>query len=177
LGKVKEPELAMLFIGMLYSDPVILHHVQQTLKGEFGEPLLESPASKWDYSPYYRNELGWPLSRKFIFFKNIIDPETLAAIKVRTNEIEDSFSVKDKRQINLDPGYLTLSKIVVASTKNYAHRIYLQKGIYGEITLYYQDGIFKPHLFTYRDFQEKSCLDMFMQARGLFKTHLDEKAT
>ncbi len=162
---------------MLYSDPVILHQLEQTLREEFGNPFLESPASKWDYSPYYRDELGWPLSRKFIFFDNVIDPGTLADIKVRTNEIEESFAINDKRRINLDPGYFTLSKIVLASTKNYAHRIYLQKGIYGEITLYFEDGIFKPHLFTYRDFQEKSCLDIFMQARALFKQKLDEKAT
>jgi Domain of unknown function (DUF4416) len=177
LGKVREPEPAILFIGMLYSDPAILHQGEQTLKEEFGNPLMESPASKWDYSPYYRDELGWPLSRKFIFFKNVIDPETLADIKVRTNEIEESFSINNKRLINLDPGYLTLSKIVLASTKNYAHRIYLKKGIYGEITLYFEDGIFKPHLFTYRDFQAKHCLDIFMQARSLFKKQLDEKAT
>jgi hypothetical protein len=104
----------------------------------------------------------------------VIDPETLADIKVKTNEIEDSFSVNGKRQINLDPGYLTLAKIVLASTKNYAHRVYLRKGIYGEITLFYQDGIFKPHIFTYRDYQEKSCVDMFMRARTLFKKQLHD---
>jgi hypothetical protein len=148
--------------------------VQQTLEREFGGALLVSPLSKWDYSLHYKDELGWPLLRQFVFFKNVIDPETLADIKVKTNEIEDSFSVNGKRQINLDPGYLTLAKIVLASTKNYAHRIYLRKGIYGEITLFYQDGIFKPHIFTYRDYHEKSCIDMFMRARELFKKQLHD---
>jgi hypothetical protein len=174
MNRVKECEQALLFVGMLYSDPGVLNHVQQTLEREFGGPLLVSPSSKWDYSLHYKDELGWPLLRQFIFFKKVIDPETLADIKVKTNEIEDSFSVNGKRQINLDPGYLTLAKIVLASTKNYAHRVYLRKGIYGEITLFYQDGIFKPHIFTYRDYQEKSCVDMFMRARTLFKKQLHD---
>jgi len=174
MNRVKESEPALLFVGMLYSDPAVLNHVQQTLEREFGGALLVSPSSKWDYSLHYKDELGWPLLRQFVFFKNVIDPETLADIKVKTNEIEDSFSDNGKRQINLDPGYLTLAKIVLASTKNYAHRVYLRKGIYGEITLFYQDGIFKPHIFTYRDYQEKSCIDMFMHARKLFKKQLDD---
>jgi len=174
MSRVKESEPALLFVGMLYSDPAVLNHVQQTLEREFGGALLVSPSSKWDYSLHYKDELGWPLLRQFVFFKNVIDPETLADIKVKTNEIEDSFSDNGKRQINLDPGYLTLAKIVLASTKNYAHRVYLRKGIYGEITLFYQDGIFKPHIFTYRDYQEKSCIDMFMHARKLFKKQLDD---
>jgi hypothetical protein len=172
LGKVSKPEPAMLFIGMLYADPVVSTQVRPVLEREFGETVLFSPASEWDYSGYYRDELGWPLSRQFFFFKNLINPESLADIKIRTNEMETSFSADEKRRINLDPGYLTLSKVVLASTKNYAHRIYLRKGIYGEITLYYQEGRFKPYLFTYRDYQEKSCLDMFMQARALLRKQL-----
>jgi hypothetical protein len=175
LSRVNEPEPAILFIGMLYADPAVRDHVQQILQREFGDTLLISPTSEWDYSFYYRDELGWPLFRQFVFFKNILDPETLADIKVKTNEMEDSFSVHGKRRINIDPGYLTLAKIVLASTKNYAHRVYFRKGIYGEITLFYQDGIFKPHIFTYRDYQEKNCVDLFMRARELFKNQLHDR--
>lgn len=159
---------------MLYSHSMAVHQIHPTLEKEFGESLLVSSASTWNYTGYYNNELGWPLFRQFVFYKNAIDPGDLADIKVRTNEIEDFFSVEGKRRINLDPGYLTLSKIVLASTKDYAHRVYLRRGIYAEITLYYQDAIFQPHLFTYRDYQEKSCLDIFMRARELFRKQLSE---
>ncbi len=169
MGKVGKPEDAILFIGMLYSDPALLNSVRQTLESEFGDPLTVSDASKWDYSEYYRDELGWPLLRTFIFFKKLIDPGSLADIKIRTNEIEESFSVGDKRRVNLDPGYLTPSKIVLASTKNYSHRVYLGKGIYGEITLHYQNRTFRPHIFTYRDYRAKSCIDMFINVRSLLK--------
>jgi hypothetical protein len=175
MRKIRKYEQAILFIGMIYSDPAVFLSVQQTLRDEFGEPLLESPVLRWNRSEYYKEEMGWPLSRKFVFFKNLINPETLADIKIRTNEMEDSLSVNGKRLINVDPGYLTLAKIVLASTKNYVHRIYLKKGIYGEVTLYYQDGKFNPHLFTYRDYQEKDSMDIFMHARALFRKHLDEQ--
>jgi hypothetical protein len=176
LGKVKEPEPAMLFIGMLYADSAVFNPVEQILKRAFGETSLVSRASTWEYSEHYREEFGWPLTRKFVFFRDVIDPESLPDIKVKSNEIEDAFSIDNKRRINLDPGYLTLSKIVLASTKNYAHRIYLRNGIYGEITLYYQDGMFRPHLFTYRDYQEKSCLELFTHAREMFRQQLQGTA-
>lgn len=160
---------------MLCADPAVQDQVQQILERKFGDTLLVSPLSEWDHSLYYKDELGWPLFRQFIFFKNIIDPETLADIKVKTNEMEDAFSVHGKRRINLDPGYLTLAKIVLASTKNYAHRVYLRKGIYGEVTLFFQDGIYRPNIFTYRDYQEKSCVDMFMRARELFSELLHDR--
>jgi hypothetical protein len=174
MGKIRFPEAALLFIGALYSDPEIFVASQKILEKTFGESLLVSPPLPWDYSVHYRDELGSPIKRQFIFFKNLFDTGTLADIKISTNSIEDSFSVNGKRRVNLDPGYITLAKIVLASTKNYSHRINLGKGIYGEITLLYieKEGTFKKHLFTYRDYQEKSCIDLFLNARGLLKKML-----
>jgi len=169
MGKVKYPEPLLLFIGLLYADPGIFNHSKEILERNFGDILLASPSMTWNYSSYYKDELGWPLFRQFIFFKNLIDPGTLADVKLKTNEIEDVLSSKGKRYINLDPGYLTLSKIVLASTKNYAHRIYLGKGIYGEVTLIYKNGTYKPHLFTYKDYQDKTYIEIFMNAREILK--------
>ncbi len=173
MGTVGMPEIAILFVGMLYADTVVLHSVQTILEETYGAVLLETPASQWEQSRYYEQELGWPLFRKFVFYRRIIHPEDLADIKTKTNEMEGSFSVDGNRRINLDPGYLTLSKIVLASTKNYAHRIYLRNGIYGEVTLYYKHGTFRPHLFTYQDYQKQDCLDMFMQARKLLAEQIN----
>lgn len=172
MGKVRATEPALLFVGILYSDAGIFDHSKEILEKNFGDILLTSPSIKWDYSSYYKDELGWPLFRQFIFFKNLIDPGILVDIKLKTNEIEDVLSSKGKRCINLDPGYLTLSKIILASTKNYAHRIYLGKGIYAEVTLVYKDGKYNPHLFTYRDYQDKTCIDIFMNVREMLKKML-----
>jgi len=173
--KIRALEPALLFTGALYSDSAIFESSKELLRNNFGEILFESLPVPWDYSFHYRNELGSPISRQFIFFKNMLDSDTIADIKLKTIEIEDLLSLNGKRRINLDPGYLTLAKIVLASTKNYSHRIHLKKGIYGEVTLIYysKDGTFKPHLFTYRDYQDKACINTFLHVRELLKKKLD----
>jgi len=122
-----------------------------------------------EFTDHYTEELGSPVYRSFIFFNTIIDPASLVEAKLTTNEIEKTFSCDKKRQINIDPGYLTLAKVVLASTKNYSHRLSLGKGIYGELELFYKDKTFVPHLFTYSDYMEKNCIEMFIKARGMLK--------
>ena len=177
MRKSKSLESPLLFTGTLYSDREIFNQASEILKRDFGDILLISPPSPWDYSRYYKNELGSPVFRQFIFFKPIIDPGTLADIKIRTIGIENSFSSNSRRKINIDPGYLTLAKIVLASTKNYSHRIYLGKGIYAELTLLYRNrtNTYAPHLFTYTDYQEKQNIDLFLKVRGMLKKMLEEK--
>ncbi|NWF52546.1 MAG: DUF4416 family protein [Nitrospirae bacterium] len=175
MGVIRKPELVLPFISTIYSNSNTFYHSKEILKNIFGEILLISPTFQWDYSTYYKDEIGWPLQRQFIFFKSLIDPGLLADIKLKTNEIEASLSTEGKRNINLDPGYLTLSKVVLASTKNYAHRIYLGKGIYAEVTLIYKDYTYRPHLFTYRDYQDKTHIDLFLKAREILKKMLVKK--
>jgi len=162
-------ESALLFVSTLYRSVDVFDQSKEILEKNFGDILFESTSFTWDYSSYYKDEIGWPLFRQIIFFKNLIDPVLLVDIKLKTNEIESVFSFEGKRRINLDPGYLTLSKVVLASTKNYAHRIYLGKGIYGEITLIFKEGTYIPYIFTYRDYQDKSHIDIFLKARALLK--------
>jgi hypothetical protein len=169
MGAIKPPESALLFVSTLYHSEDIFNQSKVILENNLGDILSVSPPLTWDYSSYYKDEIGWPLFRQIIFFKNLIDPVLLVDIKIKANEIESAFTLDSKRQINLDPGYLTLSKIVLASTKNYAHRLYLGRGIYGEITLIYKDGTYSPHIFTYRDYQDKSHIDVFIKARALLK--------
>ena len=177
MRKLKSLESPLLFTGTLYSNREIFDQARDLLKKEFGEILLVSPPSPWDYSPYYKNELGSPVLRQFIFFKTIIDPGTLADMKIKTIEIEHALSSDGRRKINLDPGYLTLAKIVLASTKNYSHRIYLGKGIYAELTLLYRSrtDTYTPHLFTYTDYQEEQNIDLFLKVRTMLKEMLSEK--
>lgn len=173
MGKIKLPESALLFVGTLYSDNSFFTKSLNLLEDFFGSILFLSPLMSWDYSSYYKEELGTPIFRRFIFFKSLIDPGDLSEIKIQTNKFEDILSIENKRRINLDPGYLTLSKIVLASTKNYAHRIYLGKGIYGEVTLIYKDGTYMPHVFTYKDYQEDHYIEIFLDAREKLKQMLN----
>ena len=169
MGTPKPPESALLFVSTLYRDTDVFEQSKEILKTNFGDILYASPPLPWDYSSYYKDEIGEQLFRQIIFFRNIVDPGLLADIKLKTNEIESALSLDGRRLINLDPGYLTPAKVVLASTKNYAHRLYLGKGIYGEITLIYKDETYGPHIFTYRDYRDKSHIDIFMNAREMLK--------
>ncbi len=165
MGKPCAPDVALLFVGMLYGQEEYLSISEDKLREAFGESVVESFPMPWDYSDYYRPELGSPLWRKFIFFRDMISPETLCSIKLITNRIEESLSIGGKRHINIDPGYLTLHSVVLASTKNYSHRIYMGRGIYAEVTLVYSNGKYRPHLFTYRDYSCDEYMELFVRAR------------
>lgn len=167
MGIPKPPEKAILFVGTLFSKNEYYFQAIQSLGKFFGEVIMESPLIKWDFSDYYKKEIGEPIYRRFIFLKNLIEQENLSDIKLTTNDIEKSLSSDGKRNINLDPGYLTPAKIVLASTKDYSHRIYLKDGIYGEVTLIFRQGRFVPHINTYRDFQDERYLRLLMIARKL----------
>ncbi|RJQ40634.1 MAG: DUF4416 family protein [Nitrospiraceae bacterium] len=171
MGKLANPKPALLFTGILYSDKSYLSKAKESLLNAFGAALLETPPVRWDHSEYYKKELGSPIMRTFIFFKALINPAEIADIKFRTNDIETELSSDGKRNVNLDPGYLTHANVVLATTKGYSHRIYLGKGIYGEVSLLYRekDKTFAPNIFTYSDYQEKNCIEMFLKAREMLK--------
>lgn len=162
-------EKPILFVASLFSDNTIFDKVFPYLYDNFGNILFHSDIRPWKYSDHYNKELGVPLYRNFIFFEEIIDPSSLADIKLITNAIEDQWSHGGKRQINLDPGYITLAKVVLASTKNYSHRIYIGKGIYAELALVYKNHQFVTMPYTYNDYKDPHYLSMFMKVRNLLK--------
>jgi L-rhamnose isomerase len=166
------PEKAVFFVGSFFSDGEVFSHVEQILRDKFGEVLYRSPLMSWNYSDYYNQELGVPLCRNFIFFQTVIDPSRLAEAKIITKGIEEIFSRERRRRINLDPGYMTLAKVVLASKKNYSHRIYIGKGVYAELELFYSGGVFNPLPYTYSDYREKAYLDIFSRARKILKAYL-----
>lgn len=154
---------AMLFVGALYGREDSYLHAREALEPLFGPVLMETGALPWAYSLYYREELGWPIFRRFVFYADLIDEEDLPDIKLKTIALESALSREGKRTVNLDPGYLTPAKVVLASTKDYSHRIYLRSGIYGEVTLVFRKGLFHPHLNTYRDYVDYA--EVFSRAR------------
>ena len=129
---------------------------------------LRSSILDFDYTDYYEPEMGPDLKRKFISFQKKIDPGKLAGIKLQTIELEKIFSKKEPfvpRPVNLDPGYISRSKLVLASTKNYSHRIYLSDGIYAEITLIFRKKQFIPLEMTFPDYRSEAYIDFFTRVR------------
>lgn len=138
------------------------------LARRFGKIDFESRALPFALTDYYQPEFGIGLQRVFISFKRLVDPEELAQIKALTNRMENRFSAGNKRLVNIDPGYLNLAKLVLASTKDYVHRIYLGKGIYAETTLFFRGKGFQAWEWTYPDFRAEGYRDIFNQIREIF---------
>ncbi|MFZ5448332.1 MAG: DUF4416 family protein [Thermodesulfobacteriota bacterium] len=120
----------------------------------FGPPDLVGPWWPFDITAYYSSEMGSNLGRRLVSFLHLADPAGLADWKVFTNELEQTFSLGERRLANLDPGYVARERLVLATGKNYSHRIYLDQGIYGDLTLLYEQGSFRPLPWSYPDYAQ-----------------------
>ncbi|GAQ94120.1 hypothetical protein TAGGR_1293 [Thermodesulfovibrio aggregans] len=169
MGKPGQPKKVLLFIATLFKEQDAYYKAIEILEDKFGQILVESSPKLWNYSDYYTPELGSPIKRRFIFFKNLISEADIAKIKIQTNQIEEELSKHGKRTINLDPGYIGLAKLVLATTKDYSHRIYLSNGIYAEVTLIFKNNSFMPNINTYRDYAEEEYIKLFNLARTIYK--------
>jgi len=177
VGKIKEVRPVKLIVGMIAGREELFELSQTELSSKFGMIDYESEILPFVHTDYYEKEMGKHLKRRFVSFQKPFDPEKLAEIKLFTNQLEEKFSLEDNRQINLDPGYLSLSKLVLATTKDYSHRIYLREGIYAEVTLYYQDKTFKPYPWTYPDYKTKDYQEVFSQIRQIYLEQLRVKGS
>ncbi|ETR73772.1 MAG: GTP-binding protein [Candidatus Magnetoglobus multicellularis str. Araruama] len=146
------PRPACLLVGMFMKDQTLFQPVINCLTTEFGAIGLVSRWFSFNFTSYYEKEMGGPLYRRMISFLQQIDPSQLPDIKQRTNDIEMQFGNQDRRQVNIDPGYLVPERFVLATGKNYTHRIYLNNGIYADLTLIYQKGQFQTLPWTYPDY-------------------------
>lgn len=170
MGIITAPTPVKLFIGMLSQDMSLFEQLKRDLVNLYGPVDLESDIMQWGHTKYYEKEMGPGLKRQFIFFSTLIHPGTLADIKLKTDALEKMhLNETSGRMINLDPGYLDAAKLVLVSTKDFSHRIYLDKGIYGEVTLFYSGGNYQSLPYTFPDFRTEEYLDIFRRARGLFK--------
>jgi hypothetical protein len=164
--EISNPELkALLLVGALYAKEECFIRAKERLVREFGPLMLETEARRWDHTDYYGEELGPEILRRFLFFREPIGQGELAEIKVATVAIEQELSEGGRRTVNLDPGYMTLAKLVLASTKDYSHRVYLGRGIFAEVTLTYVKDGFKPFPYTYRDYRDVHYLKLFDEVR------------
>ncbi len=174
MGAPHAPEQSLLFVAALFSLRETFSSVLPLLEERFGRVLLVSPEIPWNHSQYYEEELGRPIIRQFIFFQDFFDPLTLPDVKLETNAIETIYQKDGRRSINLDPGYLMRSRVVLASAKDYSHRMYLGKGIYGEVALFYKEKRYNPLPYTYYDYKDPVCLSIFETARECLKRLLRE---
>jgi hypothetical protein len=168
VGKIKKHQPVKLIIAFIFGQEQALEKAKIILKKYFGTIDFQSQPLPFVHTDYYEKELGAHLKRRFVSFQKLILPQNLPRIKSITNKIEQKLTQNTYRLINIDPGYLTLSKLILASTKDYKHRIYLNKGIYAEVTLFYQDKTFRSYEWTYPDYQSNEYIAIFNQIRQIY---------
>jgi len=174
MGEIHTPTPVLHFCGAIFAPGIDAAALRSALEAAFGPVGSASPVFPFDQTAYYEREMGAGLLKIFFTFENFIDPGDIARIKIRTNEIEASFVSNGgpARPVNLDPGYISLSKLVLATTKDNYHRIYVRDGIYAETTLQFVGGSFSPFPWTYPDFRKKEYIDFFNTLRAGYKVKL-----
>ncbi|MFQ6676320.1 MAG: DUF4416 family protein [Fidelibacterota bacterium] len=177
MGVPRPPEPATLIVGLITGRPRLFDQAEKELTSLYGPVDVRSPVMDFDATNYYEREMGPNLKRRFLSFKQTIDPGSLADIKLRTNSLEETLAGRQEsvsRSINIDPGYVCSTRLVLASTKDTTHRIYVGKGIYAEITLVYRKGKFEPVEWPYPDYRSEGYLDFFTHVRHRHMERLKE---
>lgn len=171
MGTIHDPSSVLLIVAASsrYLEAFDWLRVQATWR--FGPIALESDAFPFTETDYYRDSMGTDLKKQFFAFEKLIDPSELPGIKRLTNGWEADYAAQghhpEPRPINLDPGYITSAKLVLASTKDHAHRIYLADGIYGEVTLSFREKAWQPMPWTYPDYHRSDYQAFFTACRPL----------
>ncbi|MDY7042053.1 MAG: DUF4416 family protein [Chloroflexota bacterium] len=174
MGEVKKPLPVKLIVSAFAGGEGLLAEAKARLVAEFSPIDYESVLLPFDHTAYYTPEFGPRLVRRIWAFEELVAQGELAAIKRRTNDIEMEWAVGGRRRINLDPGFVSYSKMVLATTKNHAHRIYVGEGIYAEVTLHFRAGTFRAWPWTYPDYASLPYLEIFNQIRALYARQMQE---
>jgi hypothetical protein len=175
---MSQPEISekvKLIMSLFSPEKALLKSAMERLVQQYGEPDWISPEMFFDRTRYYEKEMGWPLHRRFLSFSKLIPAEMLVEIKLETNELEKSYSRGQSRRINIDPGYISLERLVLATGKNYIHRIYLGKGIYADLTLIFKRGGFVTLDWTYPDYADSKMINEFNAIRSRYLDQLREE--
>ena len=172
MGRAQSAAPVKLLAGLLASADDLLEQAVRELCQVFGALDASSAVTDWNLSTYYQAEMGSSIRRQFVTFEKLFDPEELPAFKCQTNDMEDTWRTEKGRQVNIDPGYIATGKLVLASTKDAAHRIYLRGGIYAEVTLHFCNGSFQAYSHSYPDYAATDAIAFFNRARAVYLSQL-----
>jgi len=196
MGTIHSPKPVLLFMAVFSADPSAFDWVGKRAETKWGPLALESETFPFEtFTDYYAKSMGVVLPKRLWAFENLISPDMLPKIKCVTNDWEAEFKAlcSDRldsnrldsnhlgdcpveRPLNIDPGYIDLGKLILASTKDHAHRIYLSEGIFAETTLMYTQKQWKPLPWTYPDYQSTDYQRFLTQCRNFLYLKRKEKA-
>jgi hypothetical protein len=168
----RPPKPAKLIVGFFLSERSLGADVARRLEDRLGPVEMISPWLDFDFTSYYEKEMGAPLWRRMLVFKPLVEQTRLAAIKHMTNDLEADYRRQDQRRVNIDPGYLLPERFVLATGKNFTHRIYVGDGIYADLTLIFQKGRFRTLPWTYPDYADADMIGFLTLVRNRYMLDL-----
>ena len=165
-----------LICGFLYADEADYEKAKIVMSGMYGDMDFESSGIKFSHTSYYETEMGGPLTRRFVSFKDTVDPSRLSEVKLFAMETESEllFEGTQNRRVNIDPGLLSEPKVVLASAKNFSHRIAIGHGIWAELTLRYIGNTYTTLEWTYPDYAFAESVRIFNNIRENYRRQLDK---
>lgn len=170
MGQTRQPRRVLLLCGVFSQFPSALSWARERLEQDWGPIAMASQPFDFLETRFYEPTMGSALKKQWLAFQRLVDPANLADLKILSNRIEKEYRRSGlhnvTRPLNLDPGYLTEAKLVLATTKNREHRIYLRDGILAEITLYFQDHQWKSSRWTYPDYRRSDLHQFLTEARN-----------
>ena len=178
MGEISQPRPVLLFAAITSRHPSAIQWAIGRSVEQWGDVALQSPLFDFTETGFYTKSMGIDLKKKLVAFEGLVDPEQVAANKVLSNlwevEYNQASEFPEDRPLNIDPGYVTEAKLVLATTKDRDHRIYLQQGIYAEITLHFQSGQWQKSRWTYPDYQRDDFQDFLTKCREFLRERLRE---
>jgi hypothetical protein len=168
MGIAEQPSKAKLFLALLYRPDADIDGIMGEITNVFGRFDHTYGPIQFAFSDYYKDEVGEHPLKWYMTFERFIERDRLPSIKNITNAIEAQFLDNGIRTANLDPGYLVKDKLVLATTKDFYHRLYLAEGIFGEVTLHFRKGVFRYFSWTYPDYMDSAFLEFLMKVRAEF---------
>lgn len=175
MAEIKPFIPAKLIVGIISSLDTAIGRTIEAVSAAYGPIDLKSAAFPFDQTDYYDQQMGKGLSRLFLGFSRLVPPDSLSSIKVYTNSLEEKMKIsfgREERIVNIDPGILTGSALIMATTKDFAHRIPLSQGIYGHLELLFSKKAVRLLPWTYPDFRQEGYQKFFLEARHLYLRQL-----
>jgi hypothetical protein len=174
VSQIRIPFKALLIHSLLARKEQVIQDVLALLMERYGETAFESPVLPFHHTDYYEKEFGPNLKRLFVGFAELAPQDILVQAKLFAMELERRFSCNGKRLINIDPGMLTMERLVLATAKNFTHRIYLGQGVFADLTLIFQKGGFRPLPWTFPDYKSDEAMALWHDWRNHYKKTIEQ---
>lgn len=175
MSEPSAPKPVKLIVSLVSGEKRVFASVVDKLSRAYGGMDFMSKCIPFDKTDYYETEMGKNLVRRFVAFEKLMDPDGLPKVKRWTDRLESEHKDRDgNRKVNLDPGYLSLSHLILATHKRFSHRPYLRDGVYADLTLMYKRKSFQPLEWTFPDYGTDEIVEIMNRLRERYRAQLKE---